>query len=306
MQFDLSFGMPFIVNIPAGVPYSNQNVGNVYWYRFITEIADKNSKVFKGYFRVNHKDWATLRFNDNYFFEGQYWKLLRVNDYNPLSDGLVECEFLLSKYISPIAATQKGVGTSATDTYDNRYPLGNRKPIQSTGGVVIGGGNETDEQVIVVGTDNNVNGERNVVLGSNATYISPGLDNVVVINSEGLTPTESNTMYYGNYKVWPTFVSAGKITAITHTDSPYTVQPEDWLILADTTAGSISIVLPDTTGIEGKHFVVKKTAPSNGTTLSAGDGSILIDGSTTYTMNSNYGIVWVAANGGQYWTIGQH
>ena len=306
MQFDLSFGMPFEVNLPAGIEYTNQNVGNIYWYRTITEIADKNSKVFRGYFRVTPKDWATLRFNDNYFFEGQYWKLLRVNDYNPLSDGLVECEFLLSKYIEPVQAVKKGVGTNSSDTYDNKYPIITKKPIQSTGGVVIGGGNDTDEQVIVVGTDNQVNGERNVVLGSNATYVAPGLHNVVVINSEGLTPTESNTMYYGNYKVWPTFVSAGKITAITHSDSPYTVQPEDWLILADTTAGSIDIVLPDTTGIEGKHFVVKKTAPSNGTTLSAGDGSILIDGSTTYTMNSNYGIVWVAANGGQYWTIGQH
>jgi len=223
-----------------------------------------------------------------------------------LADGAFECEFLLSKYIEPVQAVKKGVGTNSSDTYDNKYPIVTQKPIQSTGGVVIGGGNDTDEQVIVVGTDNNVNGERNVVLASNATYVAPGLDNVVVINSEGLTPTESNTMYYGNYKVWSTFVSAGKITSITDADSPYSVQLEDWLILADTSVASISIVLPSTTGIEGKHFVVKKTSPSHGVTITAGDGSVLIDGSTTYTMNSNYGIVWVAANGGQYWTIGEH
>jgi len=305
MQFDLSFGMPFIVNIPAGIPYSNQNVGNVYWYRFLTEIADKNSKVFKGYFRVNHKDWATLRFNDNYFFEGQYWKLLRVNDYNPLSDGLVECEFLLSKYISPIAATQKGVGTSATDTYDNRYPLGNRKPIQSTGGVVIGGGNETDEQVIVVGTDNNVNGERNVVLGSNSTYISPGLDNVVVINSEGLTPTESNTMYYGNYKMYKNWLSAGKVATITHSDSPYSATADDYMIICDTALGAISVVLPDPTGLSGKHFVIKKVSPSNQVDITAGDGSINLDGSTTHSNNANNGFDWFICDGTSYWLISE-
>jgi hypothetical protein len=45
--------------------------------------------------------------------------------------------------------------------------------------VVIGGGNETDEQVIVVGTDNHVNGEE---CGNwlKRTYIAPGLDNDVI------------------------------------------------------------------------------------------------------------------------------
>jgi hypothetical protein len=42
-------------------------------------------------------------------------------------------------------------------------------------------------------------------------------------------------MYYGNYKVWPTFTAAGKVTTIDNTDSPYTATAEDWMILADTT-----------------------------------------------------------------------
>lgn len=306
MQFDLSFGMPFQVNLPAGIEYSNQNVGNVYWYKTITEIADKNSKVFKGYFRVNPQDWASLKFNDNYFFEGQYWKLLSINDYNPLYDGLVECEFLLSKYIEPINVNKKGVGTNATDTYDNRYPvIGNRKPIQSTGGVVIGGGNDNDEQVIVVGNDNKVNGERNVVLSSNNTYVSPGLDNVVVINSEGLTPTESNTMYYGNYKVWPTFTAAGNVVNIDNTDSPYSATAEDWMIVADTTTASVSVVLPDPTGLKGRHFVIKKISSSNGVTITAGDGSVLLEGATSHTNNANNGFDWFVCDGTQYWLISE-
>ena len=305
MQFDLSFGMPLNVNFPAGFSYSNQNVGNVYWYKTITEIADKNSKVFRGYFRISPKDWSTLQFKDNYWFENQYWKLLSVKDYTPFADGVFECEFLLSKYIDPVVATSKGVGTNADDTYDNRYPVVNRKPIQSTGGVVIGGGNDTDEQVIVIGQDNQVNGERNVVLGSTGTYVAPGLEDVVVINSDGITPTESKTMYYGNYKVWPTFTAAGKVVPIDNTDSPYSATHEDWMILADTTTASVSVVLPDPTGLMGRHFVIKKTSPSNGVTITAGDGSILLEGATSHTNNANYGFDWFVCDGTSYWLISE-
>ncbi len=304
MQFDLSFGMPYEVNLPAGFSYSNQNVGNVYWYRFITEIADKNSKVLRGYFRINPNDWATLKFNDNYFFEGQYWRLLSVNDYNPLVDGVFECEFLLAQYTQPVTATSKGAGTSAADTYDNRYPLVKNKPLQN-GGVVIGGGNDTDEQVIVLGQDNQVNGERNVVLGSTGTYVSPGLDNVVVLNSEGLTPTESNTTYYGNYKMWPNFLSAGKVVSITDADSPYTASVNDWMIICDTAMGAIDVVLPDPTGLSGKHFIIKKVSPSNQVDITAGDGSINLDGSTTHSNNANNGFDWFVCDGTSYWLISE-
>jgi hypothetical protein len=304
MQFDLSFGMPFDINVPAGFSYSNQNVGNVYWYRFLTEIADKNSKVFRGNFRISPKDWATLSFTDNFFFEGQYWRLLQVADYNPLIDGVFECEFLLAKYIQPVTATSKGVGTNATDTYDNRYPLGTRKPLQN-GGVVIGGGNDTDEQVIVLGKDNDVNGERNAVIGSHGTYIAPGMNDVIALNCDDFTPKESNTTYYGNYKVWPTFTAAGKVVTIDNTDSPYSATAEDWMILADTTMASVSVVLPDPTGLMGRHFIIKKIASSNGVTLTAGDGSILIEGATSHTNNANNGWDWVVCDGTKYWLISE-
>jgi hypothetical protein len=168
---------------------------------------------------------------------------------------------------------------------------------------VIGGGNDTDEQVIVLGQDNQVNGERNVVLGSTGTYVAPGLDNVVVLNSEGLTPTESNTTYYGNYKMWATWLSAGKITPITHSDSPYSATDADWLLLCDTTSGNIDVVLPDPTNNSGKMYVIKKTQATNQINITAGDGSILIDDSTSHSSNSKNGYDQVVSDGTQYWII---
>ena len=307
MQFDLSFGMPQELAIGAGFGYSNQNVGNVYWYRFLTEVADKNSKVFKGYFRITPKDWAALKFQDNYFFEGQYWRLLKVNDYNPLTDGVYECEFLLAKYVEPVVITKKGVGQAGdtADTYDNRYPVVGKKPIGKTGGVVIGDNNQNDDEVIVVGNDNQVNGTKNVVLGSNDIYVAPLLQNVTVVGSQDFTPTESDTLYYGNYKVWPTFTAAGNVVNIDNTDSPYSATAEDWMIVADTTTASVSVVLPDPTGLKGRHFVIKKISSSNGVTITAGDGSVLLEGATSHTNNANNGFDWFVCDGTQYWLISE-
>jgi hypothetical protein len=68
MQFDLNFGMPLNVISGKGLSYSNQNLVNVYWYKTIREITDKNSKILRAYFRITPYDWYTLQFKDLYFF----------------------------------------------------------------------------------------------------------------------------------------------------------------------------------------------------------------------------------------------
>jgi hypothetical protein len=93
MQFDLSFGMPPYTVLPLGFNYSNQNLVNVYYYKTIAEIIDKNSKIFRGYFRITPNEFANIRFNSLYFFEGQYWRLNKVIDFNPTQEGLTQCEF---------------------------------------------------------------------------------------------------------------------------------------------------------------------------------------------------------------------
>jgi hypothetical protein len=68
MQFDLSFGMPPYTVLPLGFQYSNQNLVNVYYYKTIAEIIDKNSKIFRGYFRITPNEFANIRFNSLILF----------------------------------------------------------------------------------------------------------------------------------------------------------------------------------------------------------------------------------------------
>jgi hypothetical protein len=116
MQFDLSFGMPSYTVLPLGFNYSNQNLVNVYYYKTIAEIIDKNSKIFRGYFRITPNEFANIRFNSLYFFEGQYWRLNKVIDFNPTQEGLTECEFLLASYYPPSKSNYKPIGVGGKDT----------------------------------------------------------------------------------------------------------------------------------------------------------------------------------------------
>ncbi len=61
-------------------------------------------------------------------FEGQYWRLNQISDYNPIEDGVYLCEFLLQQFIEPASIVQKtiGAGTAGqTDAESDIYPGGN-------------------------------------------------------------------------------------------------------------------------------------------------------------------------------------
>lgn len=307
MQFDLNFGIPQRTDTYIGFEYSNQQLVNEYYFKTITEIADKDSKIFRGYFRITPNDWHNLRFNNIYFFENQYWRLNKVENYNPLQDGVFKCEFLLATYYEPFARNTGAVGVGG---YDGSGVQGNYFPTEgrggflgtSSGGVNIGD-NQGDDDNISTGDGNNVQGSYNTILGGTNVAIPREFNNVSALRCTDFAVPEGDRVYVENYPVLGTWLGSGKITSIDNTDSPYTAVYDDWLILCDTTSGSITVTLPDPTNISGKMFVVKKTASANSVTINAGDGSVLIDDATTHTDNAKNGYDQVVSDGTQYWII---
>jgi len=141
--FDILFGMPKEIGIGAGYKYTNSNLVNNFYYRFLSEITGSNSKLFRGYFRITPKDWLNLSFADAYFFEGQYWRLNKIEDYNPSEDGVYLCEFLLAQFIQPATIVQKTIGAGTGqgqqgETYGDTYPGGNRPFKPGIKGVTVG------------------------------------------------------------------------------------------------------------------------------------------------------------------------
>jgi hypothetical protein len=92
-------------------------------------------------------------------------------------------------------------------------------------------------------------------------------------------------------------------TAVTNaTGSPYVVLSTDVYISCDSTAGVITINLPNTT-TTGRMVIVKDRtaqASTNNITVTTVGGAVTIDGSTTFVMNTNYESAQFMWNGTSY------
>lgn len=79
-------------------------------------------------------------------------------------------------------------------------------------------------------------------------------------------------------------------TLVTDADSPYTVLSGDYYLSVDSTAGAVTILLPDSSST-GRNFIIKDkagTSATNNITITTVSGTTLIDGATSLIMQTNY------------------
>lgn len=146
---DLNFGMPFYINLPGGITYTNNNLFNKYWRKYMNEITDKNSRIVRCKVYVTPSDWAKWSFRDLFFFGGQYFRLNKIEDYAIGSSELTRCEFLKVKESAAFVPSTNaaGKGWDAKDDNNDRWPdLQTRRPgkkrrfVWTTTGGSSGGG----------------------------------------------------------------------------------------------------------------------------------------------------------------------
>lgn len=303
--YDILFGMPKELGVGAGYSYGNSNLVTNYYFRFLSEITNKNSKLLRAFFKISPSDWFNLRFNNLYFFEGQYWRLNKVNDYNPVEDGVYECEFLLAQFIPPATITTKKVGSGTaggnqTETYGDIYPSGSNPIKPGIKGVSVGTSQGSGMGVFVgTGVVNSPINVNNSGLGVTDVAFPIGTDGSVALVCNDFEVTKPDTLYIGNYEMYPNFLSSGSVKTIL---ANYTATADDYMFLVDTTAGSVTISLPDPTGLSGKEFVIKKITSSNQVTI-ATVGTSKIDGADTHTQNSRWSAHTIKSNGTDYFII---
>jgi len=86
-QQDLAFGIPrqIYMALPDGqgnyTPYTNNNLFNTYWLKYIEEIASKEAMQVEATFFLTTTDIATLDFRTPVFWHGIKWRLLEIKDY---------------------------------------------------------------------------------------------------------------------------------------------------------------------------------------------------------------------------------
>ncbi len=92
-------------------------------------------------------------------------------------------------------------------------------------------------------------------------------------------------------------VSGPIATAIKTVTANYTVASTDSTILA---SGSITVTLPSASGISGREYIIKNIGAS---TVTVASSSGLIDGSSTFSLGSQYETITVQSDGTNWWII---
>lgn len=294
-SLDLNFGIPqelfYTANAFTGtLQYTNANLFNVYHRAYLDEITDKDSKVLTGEFYLTSWDISKLDFRDQIIVDNSYWRINKVNDYNPFKEGLTKVELI--KVLDVVEQPNEvfnigGQGSSGSGGQIEKFPrTGAKKRLNGNmsnppNGSVKGRNNRISPSVQafnVIGDRNFVgDGAKNITILGNNNHVHAGMENVVIINTDGYEAYESNiTIIDGKvYYNW------------THVDATanYTTSNRE-VVSCDASTGAFTVTLPTK---EADLWVsIKKTDSSaNAITITTPDATN-IDGAISITLTTRY------------------
>ena len=283
------------------ITWTNNNLYNIYYSQFIEEITDINSKIVKGYFYLTPTDIRNLSFKELYFFENQYFRLNKIENYNP-TNPVTKCEFLLinenNSFIPTSEEANGGVSALTINEGVPRFSAGINRDVNGNNvgdlSVTIQGNNNyvsrSAENIDVQGDDNYIfDRARNVTITGTNNRINGGVENVVLINTNNVV-VETNNVTYINGVIRGT----GSVVTIM---ASLTVDESVTTYLCDTSSANIIAVLPQTT-TTGKTWNFKKVSINNELQLRV-NSPVLIDETTAKIItgyNNSYTVQFDGTN----------
>ena len=216
------------------------------------------------------------------------------------------CEFLLAQFIQPASVTQKTIGAGTGqgqqgETYGDIYPGGNIPIKPGIKGVSVGTTNGGSGVFVGEGIVQSSNNDNSSAFSSVNTSFLEGANNSTAIVCNDFAVTKPDTLYVGNYEIYPSFLSGG---AVRTESTNYNVTKDDWLILVDTSGGNVTITLPDPTGLSGKTWIIKKPLSGHQVTINTAT-SAQIDGSDSHTQTTHHSYDVITTDGSQFYIIGE-
>jgi hypothetical protein len=297
---DINFGMPRMIGLKPGTAVTNNNLYNKYWSKYIQEITDKDSKIVRGHFHLTPADMEKLSFRDLYFFDGNYFRLNKVEDYDPINPSVNICEFLFLKTGQTFTATTGSVGgggeqgTGEETEYNPGGGRTNGKVIEQKG-VSIGEYNSVGDGIGVGNAITNL-GLRNAAFAtSGVTFLC---DDSIVIGEAPAEPVGCNEVWIQGQQITPNNFGTNRFA---FPAGNYTLALHDDIIISLGT-GNHTLTLPEASTAEGKlYWVVKKGA--QGTLTIDAYADELIDGAANYTINNHYGTACLVCDGTEWYAL---
>jgi hypothetical protein len=297
---DINFGMPRMIGLKPGTAVTNNNLYNKYWSKYIQEITDKDSKIVRGHFHLTPADMEKLSFRDLYFFDGNYFRLNKVEDYDPINPSVNICEFLFLKTGQTFTATTGSVGgggeqgTGEETEYNPGGGRTNGKVIEQKG-VSIGEYNSVGDGIGVGNAITNL-GLRNAAFAtSGVTFLC---DDSIVIGEAPAEPVGCNEVWVQGQEITPNNFNSNRFA---FPPNNYTLALHDDIIISLGT-GNHTLTLPDASTASNKlYWIVKKGA--QGTLTIDAYADQLIDGEANYTINTHYGTACLVCDGTEWYAL---
>jgi hypothetical protein len=282
------------------ITFSNNTLFNKYYSKFLQEITDNNSKIVSAYFYLSPSDIKQLSFSKQYYFENQYFRLNKIENYNP-SNPITKCEFLKIKLTDVFVPTTgvshggpKEIGGNSIPRFSiGQSSLRNGNVVNNLNQKAIGSNNYISSNargVNIIGDSNKIfSNTKNIQISGNNNTVESGLENVQLINTSNQTVTNSDTTYVNG-----TITGPGASQTITaNTVASENVQ----IYFCDSSAASFYVEFRGTNLVTGKTFTFKKVSSTNQVTIDATYSNHTIDGQGTYVLNSHYKYVTIQFDG---------
>lgn len=298
---DINFGMPRFIGLPPGTAVTNNNLFNAYWSKYLQEITDKDSKIVKGAFYLTPADMEKLSFRDLYFFDNNYFRLNKIEDYDPVNPSVNICEFLFLKSGVTFSATTGSVGGGGTQSgggqteYD---PFGggtSNKTINQRG-INIGNFNQAGDGVVVANAVSNY-GLRNAAFAtSGVTFLC---DDSIVIGTAPSGSVGCNEVWIQGQQFNPYNFGTNRIIKTTSATVTADLNYDIYIV---STTNAVTFNLPDATTCNGKMFWIYKNGASNNITIDP-YADQTIDGSATHNMGTNRSTHLIVSDGENWWIL---
>lgn len=154
---------------PSELYYTTSTLTNAtlygkFWAKYIDEITDKDSKMVICNMALTALDIANFRFTDNIFVDGHFFRVNKIVDFNPLSDGLTKVELLKIKSFAPL---QEDVITTYESYLSFGLVDGSKDEVRAVGATsfynVIEGSFNNVRSITATSTVGKVDGGLNVI-----------------------------------------------------------------------------------------------------------------------------------------------
>ena len=301
---DINFGLPRMIGLKPGTAVTNNNLYNAYWSKYIQEITDKDSKIVRGAFHLTPADMERLSFRDLYFFDGNYFRLNKIEDYDPINPSVNICEFLFLKTGQTFTATTGTTGGGGTQgggneqEYDPRGGGTNGKVIQNKG-VSIGDFNTVGDGIGVGDAITNY-GLKNAAFGSSGVTFSPDSQRAVVIGEAGADMVEADEVWLQGHSMTQLNFSTNRIKVVTGV-ATYTPSLYEDILIVNLTANT-TINLPEASTATSKAYYIYKNTGAHQLTIDGYAGEY-IDGAETYTITNHYECIQIVCDGTEWFVI---